>query len=182
MLEFDPSPRGRVVSVNVSPGGVPKLPVASAWVGRLGLDTDAHTEPEPTHGGPDQAVCIYAVEAIERVAADGHQAFPGAYGENLTVRGLDWASLRAGDVLAIGEDGLTLELTKQAGPCQTIAHWFVERGIARIAPKIHPEDARWYARVLVEGGVEPGASVILDRASVNVGSARQARSESHTGA
>ena len=180
MPKLDPSPRGRVVSVNVSPGGVPKLPVASAWVGRLGLDKDAHTEPEPMHGGPDQAVCIYAVEAIERVAADGHRAFPGAYGENLTVRGLDWASLRAGDVLAIGEDGLTLELTKQAGPCQTIAHWFIERGIARIAPKVHPEDARWYARVLVEGRVEPGASVILDRASLNVGSALQARLESHT--
>ncbi len=182
MPDPNPSALGRVVSVNVSPGGVPKLPVASAWIGRLGLDTDAHTEPEPTHGGPDQAVCLYALEAIERVAADGHQAFPGAYGENLTVEGLDWASLRAGDVLAIGEDGLALELTKQAGPCQTIAHWFVERGIARISPKVHPEDARWYARVLVEGRVEPGASVIVDRASEIVDGARQTTSESRPGA
>lgn len=154
---------GRIVSVNVSPGGVPKRPVASAWVGRLGLDTDAHTEPPPTHGGPDQAVCLYAVEAIARVAADGHQAFPGAYGENLTVEGIDWAGLRAGDVLTIGEGGPTLELCDMAGPCQTIAHWFVERRIARISPKIHPEDSRWYARVLVEGRVAPGDRVTVER-------------------
>ncbi len=150
---------GRIASVNVSPGGVPKLPVASAWIGQLGLDTDAHTEPEPVHGGPEQAVCLYAIEAIERVAADGHQAFPGAYGENLTVEGIDWAGLAAGDVLAIGDDGPRLQLTDMAGPCQTIAHWFVERRIARICPKLCPEDARWYARGLVEGRVTAGDRV-----------------------
>ena len=84
---------GRIASVNVSPGGVPKLPVPSAWIGRLGLDVDRHTEPEPMHGGPDQAICLYAMEAIGRVAADGHQAFAGAYGENLTIAGVDWGAL-----------------------------------------------------------------------------------------
>jgi MOSC domain-containing protein YiiM len=150
---------GRIVSVNVSPGGVPKLPVLSAWVGRLGLDADAHSEPEPVHGGPDQAVSLYSVEAIARVAADGHQAFPGAYGENLTLEGIDWGALREGDRLDIGEDGLSIELTKMAGPCQTIAHWFVDRRIARISPFLRPEDARWYARVLAEGPVRPGDRV-----------------------
>jgi len=150
---------GRIASVNISAGGVPKKPVPDAWVGRLGLDADRHNEPEPMHGGPDQAVCLYSIEAIERVAADGHQAFPGAYGENLTLEGIDWGSLRAGNVLVIGEAGPTLELVSYAAPCQTIAHWFVERGIARISPKAHPEDARWYARVLVEGRAAPGDRV-----------------------
>jgi MOSC domain-containing protein YiiM len=154
---------GRVASVNVSPGGVPKLPVASAWVGPLGLDADAHSEPEPVHGGPDQAVSLYSVEAIARVAADGHQAFPGAYGENLTLEGIDWGALREGDRLDIGEDGLSIELTKMAGPCQTIAHWFIDRRIARISPFLRPEDARWYARVLAEGRVAPGDRVEIER-------------------
>lgn len=154
---------GRVASVNVSPGGVPKLPVDSAWVGRLGLDADAHDKPEPVHGGPDQAVCLYSVEAIERVAADGHQAFPGAYGENLTLAGIDWGALRAGDRLAIGDDGLSIELTDMAGPCQTIAHWFIDRRIARISPNLRPQDARWYARVLAEGRVAPGGRVEIER-------------------
>jgi MOSC domain-containing protein YiiM len=56
-----------------------------------------------------------------------------------------------------------LELTKQAAPCQTIAHWFTGRHIARISPQVHPEDARWYARVVMEGPVAPGMPVRLER-------------------
>lgn len=151
-----PSRTGRVNRVNVSKGGVPKLPVPATAVRRLGLDGDGHATPEPTHGGEMQAVSLYSVEALARVAADGHQAFPGAFGENLTLQGIDWAALSAGDRLAIGRGGLLLELTKHAAPCQTIAHWFVDREIARISPKVHPEDARWYARLLVEGRVAEG--------------------------
>ena len=150
---------GRVHQVNVSRGGVPKLPVPGAEVRRRGLDGDGHTEPEPVHGGELQAVSLYSIEALARVAADGHRAFPGAYGENLTLEGIDWAALGPGDRLAIGDGGLLLELTNQAAPCQTIAHWFVDRKIARISPRIHPEDARWYARVIVEGPVATGDAV-----------------------
>jgi MOSC domain-containing protein YiiM len=159
MSSLVPGRAGRVHQVNVSKGGVPKLPVSGTAVRRLGLDGDGHTEPEPMHGGELQAVSIYSVEALARVAADGHQAFPGAYGENLTLEGVDWAALGPGVRLAIGGAGLVLELTKHAAPCQTIAHWFVDRQIARISPKLHPEDARWYARVIVEGPVAAGDSV-----------------------
>lgn len=147
------NPSGRVAHVNVSRGGgVPKLPIAGTWVSRLGLEGDAHTEPEPMHGGPEQAVCLYSVESITRVEADGHQAFPGAFGENLTLEGIEMGSLNPGDRLAIG-DKLVIEITKRAQPCQTIAHWFVERRIGRIGGKTHPQDARWYARVVTEGNV-----------------------------
>ena len=154
-----PGRTGRVHQVNVSAGGVPKLPVPGTQVRRLGLDGDGHTEPEPIHGGELQAVSIYYIEALARVAADGHRAFPGAYGENLTLEGIDWPALGPGERLAIGGGGLLLELTNHAAPCQTIAHWFVDRRIARISPKIHPKDARWYARVIVEGPVVAGDAV-----------------------
>jgi MOSC domain-containing protein YiiM len=152
-----PEPRlGRVASVNISPGGVPKLPVPEQWVGLLGLADDRHTEPAPSHGGPDQAVCLYSMEAIARVAADGHTAFPGAYGENLTLEGVEMDSLAPGDRLAIGEDGLVIEITWNAAPCKTQAHWFLNGRFARISHKTHPGDARWYARVISEGPVRPG--------------------------
>jgi MOSC domain-containing protein YiiM len=154
---------GRIASVNVSPGGVPKRPVPRAWVGSLGLDTDAHSEPAPVHGGPEQAVCLYSVESIARVAADGHQAFPGAYGENLTLEGIELGDLAAGDRLEIGGGGLVIELTKHAAPCQTIAHWFVDRRIGRISSRTNGADARWYARVLSEGPVAPGDRVEVIR-------------------
>lgn len=150
---------GRVVSVNVNEGGVPKLPVDEQWVGRMGLADDRHDEPEPIHGGVDQAVCLYSVEAIERVSADGHTAFPGAFGENLTLEGIEMESLAEGDRLAIGEDGLVIEITKNAGPCKTQAHWFIDGRFARISQKTHPNDARWYARVISEGPVRPGDAV-----------------------
>ncbi len=161
----EPGDVGFVVAVNANAGGVPKPPVAGSSFARLGPTNDAHTEPEPVHGGPDQAVCLYAQEAIERVRADGHQAFPGAYGENLTLLGIAWGQLAAGDRLVVGEGetAVELELTKHTAPCQTLAHWFVGRRIARISGKVHPEDARWYARVLREGEVRPGMPVRVVR-------------------
>jgi len=159
MSEPIPGRTGRVHQVNVSKGGVPKLPVEGARVHRLGLEGDGHTEPEPIHGGPDAAVSLYCVEAIARVAADGHTAFPGAFGENLTLEGIDWAALRAGDRMTIGEGGLEIELAKNASPCTTLQHYFSDGRFARISQKVHPEDARWYARVLGEGPVAPGDRV-----------------------
>jgi MOSC domain-containing protein YiiM len=147
---------GRIASVNVNRGGVPKLPIDGAWVGPLGVEGDAHREPEPIHGGPDQAVCLFSVESIARVAADGHTAFPGAYGENLTLEGIELGSLAAGDRLAIGEDGLVIEMTWPATPCKTQAGWFIGGRFARISQKTHPEDARWYARVISPGRVATG--------------------------
>ena len=160
-----PGATGIVASVNLSRGGVPKQPVDDTRILRLGLEGDGHDEPEPTHGGPDQAVSLYSQEAIERVRADGHEAFPGGYGENLTLLGVDWGALGSGDRLALGDSasGPLLELVSYANPCQTIAHWFVERRIARISGRTHPDDARWYARVLREGAVAPGMAVHLVR-------------------
>lgn len=154
---------GRIASVNVSNGGVPKRPVPRAWVERLGLDTDGQAEPEPIHGGPLAAVSLYSVEAIARVAADGNDVFPGAFGENLTLQGIDLGAAQAGDRLAIGDGGLELELTQYANPCRTLTHYFPDRKFARISSKTHPEDSRWYARVLAEGPVVAGDRVELTR-------------------
>jgi MOSC domain-containing protein YiiM/SAM-dependent methyltransferase len=151
---------GLVVSVNVSSGGVPKLPMSGTAVRHGGLEGDAHTDLKH-HGGPLQDACLYPFEAIERIAGEGHQAFPGAYGENLTLIGIDWGALRAGDRLRIGADGPLLELTDFATPCEKQARWFVEGRISRISGRRHPADARWYARTLEEGSVAPGDVVAL---------------------
>ena len=164
---IDPGLAGVVASVNLNRGGVPKPPVDGTVVRTLGLEGDGHANPD-VHGGPTAAVCLYPQEAIERVRADGHQAFPGSYGENLTLLGIDWTLLHEGDRLELGDEdaaerGPLLELTQYAAPCATQAHWFVEGRIARISHKVRPEDARWYARVLREGPVAPGMSVRVVR-------------------
>lgn len=150
---------GRVASVNVNDGGVPKLPVAEQWVGTLGLADDHHNEPIPMHGGVDQAVCLYSMEAIERLKAEGHNAFPGAFGENLTLEGIELDSIGPGDRLRIGQDGLVIEITWHAQPCKKQADWFSDGRFARISGNTHPAEARWYARVISEGTVRPGDAV-----------------------
>jgi MOSC domain-containing protein YiiM len=155
---------GLVLAVNTSPGGVPKRPVAWTRIRVGGLDGDGHANPR-VHGGPLQDVCLLAFEAIERIRADGHQAFPGAYGENLTLAGLDWAGLRAGDRLEVGHAGKgpLLELTDYASPCDQQARWFVDGRYGRISARKHPQDARWYARTIREGPVSAGDAVRLIR-------------------
>lgn len=153
-------PRGRVLQVNVSPGGVPKLPVARAWVGPWGLDGDRHID-DTVHGGPHRAVALFAIEAIRRVAAEGHPIFPGSAGENLTTEGIEWAALPIGTRVAVGKGGLLLEISKADMPCDTIRGSFVEGRSGRISILTHPSDSRMYARVLVEGPVSPGDAIGL---------------------
>ena len=93
---------GRVLQVNISGGGVPKQPVDLAWVGRLGLRGDAHDD-FTVHGGPHQAVCLYGIEAIERLQSEGHPVGPGSVGENLTTTGVEWSTLPVGTRARIGD-------------------------------------------------------------------------------
>ena len=97
---------GRIVRINVSAGGVPKRPVRTARVTLAGLEGDGHRN-RKLHGGPDRALCLFSLEQIEALQAEGHPVEPGALGENLTVTGLDWPRVRPGDLLRLGETVLT---------------------------------------------------------------------------
>jgi MOSC domain-containing protein YiiM len=148
---------GRVVQINISPGGVPKLPVASARVTREGLTGDAHRDAEH-HGGPERAVCLYAMEAIAALQSEGHPIVPGSIGENLTVQGLDWAAVAPGTILGVGEH-VILQITRYTSPCGNIRPVFRDGDYGRVSQKRHPGWSRVYARVLGEGPLRPGDQV-----------------------
>ncbi len=150
---------GRILQVNVSPGGVPKLPVERAWVDRYGLDGDGHSEPT-VHGGPHRAVALFAIEAIRRVAAEGHPIAPGSCGENLTTEGVEWSTLPVGTRFRVGER-LVLELSAPDNPCSTIRGSFSDERFARISILTNPADSRMYARVVEAGEVRPGDPIEL---------------------
>ena len=152
-------PDGRLVQVNVSGGGVPKLPVQRARVGHLGIEGDRQRD-ETVHGGPHRAVSILGIEAIRRVAAEGHPIAPGTTGENLTVSGFDVSTLPIGTRLAIGDE-VVLELAGAADPCRTIRHSFRDLRFGRLGIATHPDDSRMYARVLHEGSVAPGDPITV---------------------
>ena len=145
--------------LNISGGGVPKLPIAEVRIGSLGLDGDRHHDTKH-HGGPDQAVCVYSLEVIERLRQEGHPIAPGSTGENITIRGLDWPRVTPGSRLEFA-GGVVLEVTKYTSPCSTIRGSFLGSEIGRIGQDEHPGESRVYTRVLVEGGARAGESVLL---------------------
>ena len=159
MSEERPSPvvTGRIHQLNVSPGGVPKRPVPRALLTALGLEGDAVRHPD-IHGGPDRALCLYALERIDALREEGHPIFPGALGENVTTAGLDFSGLEPGDRLRLGPDAL-VEVVSYTAPCRTIAGSFHDRAYGRVSQKVHPGWSRVYARVLAGGLLEPGQTV-----------------------
>ncbi|HUF06357.1 MAG TPA: GNAT family N-acetyltransferase [Candidatus Binatia bacterium] len=152
-------PDGTLLQVNVSDGGVPKLPVPTARVTSGGVEGDRQRE-ITVHGGPHRAVSILGIEAIRRVAAEGHPIAPGTTGENLTTEGFDVSALPVGTRLAIGGE-VVLELSAPTNPCRTIRHSFTDLRFGRLAMKAHPADSRMYARVVREGVVRPGDPITL---------------------
>lgn len=153
-----PRQRGRVVQINTSNGGVPKSPVAGATVGRGGLAGD-HQEATAHHGRPFQALCLWSSEVIAGLAAEGHPIGPGSAGENLTITGLDWGSLRPGARLRVGT--ALAEISLPAVPCAKQARWFSDGDVSRLAHEVRPDGVRWYAWVREPGEVRAGDEVVV---------------------
>jgi MOSC domain-containing protein YiiM len=148
-----------IVQVNISKGGVPKLPVLEARVGPDGIIGDGHSEPD-IHGGPERALCIFAIERIEMLAAEGHPISPGSTGENITTRGLDWDAIVPGTRLRLGRD-VVVEVTRYTTPCATIRGSFSDRDSNRIHNNLHPGDSRVYTRIITEGTIRPGDAIAV---------------------
>src|SRR3954471_16640534 len=95
------SPEGRVTGLQRSAGGVPKLPVERAMVRAGGMEGDKQAN-RRFHGGPDRALCLYAQERLDALAAAGHPVERGTLGENVTIAGLVWDEVRPGTRLRLG--------------------------------------------------------------------------------
>ena len=160
---------GRIVQISVSPRGVPKTAVPRARITSLGVEGDGH-RPVPYHGGPERAVCLYALEAIRALQAEGHAIAPGTLGENVTVEGLPWSTVTPGRRLRLG-DGVLLEVTSYTTPCRTIMRAFSDRAYGRVCQSHHPGWSRVYARVLTEGVVATGDPVRVLESAAEVAAA-----------
>jgi MOSC domain-containing protein YiiM len=158
-----PTAEGAVAQVSTSPGGVPKLAVPAALVTPRGLTGDRQAN-RMHHGRPWQAVCLWSADVIDALAADGHPIGYGSAGENLTLRGLDWSSMRPGVRVEVGS--ALLETTPYAIPCQQNAEWFTDGRFRRIAHEVAPGTSRIYARVLVPGRVRVRDTVVVEPAAL----------------
>lgn len=148
---------GRLDGLFVSAGGLPKHPLRVGAIGFSGLGGDRQAT-RKHHGRPQQALCLWSAEVVEALAAAGHPIAPGFAGENLSLRGLDPATLQPGVRLGVGE--MRCELLGYAIPCSQNARWMADGDIGRLH---HRRGwSRLYARVLAPGAVAVGDPVVLE--------------------
>ena len=96
------SQAAEIVAVCVGPGGIPKPQVETCAVTVEGLEGDGHRY--ESHGGPDRAVCLLALEVYEALREDGVACDePGTFGEKRPDPWPRRSELEAGDRLRFGE-------------------------------------------------------------------------------
>jgi hypothetical protein len=153
-----PTQDGVVAQLSTSDGGVPKSPVGTVDVGRRGLVGDRQDN-RKHHGRPFQALCLWSTEVIDALVVEGHPVHPGAAGENITVTGIDWTTIRPGVRLLVGQ--VLCEVSAWALPCRKNDQWFTGRS-DRIDHDLHPGWSRAYAWVLEPGTIATGDPVAVE--------------------
>jgi MOSC domain-containing protein YiiM len=137
--------------VEVLTGG-DKLPVASADLYTLGFAGDGQGD-AINHGGPDKAVCVYSFDHYpywEQVL--GRALQPGAFSENLTIRGLSEDTACIGDVFRAG--AALLQVSQPRKPCTKLAGKHGEPQLIKWVTDIN--FTGFYLRVLQAGRVAVG--------------------------
>lgn len=153
----------RIIQLSRSPGGVPKLPVDEAEITAAGMAGDSQND-RLHHGGPERALCLYSADLIDALVREGHPVTPGALGENVTIRGLDWSTVLPGCELLLGD--VHVAVTRFTVPCTKIRDAFSDKDFTRISAQLHPGWSRVYVRVLREGSLHVGDPVSLVRPSI----------------
>ncbi|MDE3088323.1 MAG: MOSC domain-containing protein [Chloroflexota bacterium] len=145
----------RIFQISASKeGGVPKHARREAQIDSLGIVGSRVAHPED-HGGPERALCLYSLERILALQAEGHPLFPGSIGENITTVNLDWEQIGLGACLRLGAQ-VVIQVTRYTSPCETIAASFVDGHYDRISQKRYAGWSRVYARVLRPGRFRVG--------------------------
>ena len=149
-----------IFQISVSDGGVPKMAVREAEVKELGVVGDRQRDLKH-HGGPQRAVCVYALERIVALQAEGHPIYPGAIGENVTVAGLDWDQVKPGSRLLLG-DQVVLEVTRYTEPCSNLTDSFIDGYFNRVHQERFAGWSRVYTQVVQTGRIKVGDVVRVE--------------------
>lgn len=160
----------RVVSVNTGRGkpaawagelkhtAIDKRPVTGAVrAGPLGLAGDEQSD-QVNHGGPDQALYVYAREDLDWWAAGiGRGLRDGIFGENITTAGLDVTHAVIGETWRFGE--VLVQVTSPRVPCVVFRNWLDEKGWIKSFRAAGRPGA--YLRVCQPGPVRAGDPIEL---------------------
>jgi MOSC domain-containing protein YiiM len=169
------APSARLLSVNVGrPRAVEtgrRTVVTAIWkspvegrvaVRGVNLAGDAQAD-RSVHGGPDKAVYAYAIEETREWEGEvGRVLGPGAFGENLTVEGIDVSGALIGERWRVGTT--LLEVAQPRVPCFKLGLRMGDPSfVKRFAQASRPGA---YLRIVEEGELGAGDAVEVDAASL----------------
>ncbi len=165
---------GRVHQINVKPEtagehGLPKKSVDSAVMRRAGLEGDfnRYRHEEQADDG-DAALLLMPLETIRELNDEGWPIQPGDLGENLTLTGIPYATLGPGKTFTVGE--AEIQVSRRADPCENLFLLpYVGEAKGPAFLKVMLGRRGWYARVLREGIIRRGDSVVEHGESAHVG-------------
>lgn len=146
-----------ILSINISKGGIPKLPIDSVRVTFAGLEGDGHNHAK--HYNPIQAVCLQDAEKLQELSKREYALTPGSAGENLTVKNLQVNALSLGAILQF-PGGVVLEISKVRKPCYVMDA--IDAQLKSDALGRHG----MYAKVIQEGIIKMGDSIQIVQSDV----------------
>jgi MOSC domain-containing protein YiiM len=139
--------------------GFYKKPVEGAvFVGMKNIAGDGQADLKH-HGGIDKAVLAYSAENYPKWRDELHMPdMPhGAFGENLTITGLNEETVCIGDIFRVGP--VIFEVSQPRQPCWKLARrWRMHELVAYV---VRNGRTGWYLRVMEEGFIEAGMTVEL---------------------
>ena len=139
-----------ILSVNISKGGIPKLPIDSVRVTFTGLEGDGHNHIK--HYDLNQAVCLQDIEKLAELSRENYILRPGSVGENLTVKNLQVNTLPLGTILQF-PGGVVLKISRVRKPCYVMDA--IDKQLKLDALGRHG----MYAKVIREGMIKKGDSI-----------------------
>ena len=137
---------------------ITKARVAAPELNLTELNLDGDRQADLTvHGGVDKAVYVYPAEHYPAWAAEGFEAEPGGFGENISLTGATEDDVRIGDVWAWGD--ALVQVSQPRQPCFKLA---MKTGRKDVTPMmIDSGRSGWYLRVLRPGTVPTSGAIEL---------------------
>ena len=141
--------------------GIHKSLVATPlWLSEQGFDGYEQAD-RRVHGGPEKAVHHYPRDHyatwIEQLGTQPLLLAPGAFGENLSTRGLTEESVCVGDVFELGQ--AVVQVSQGRQPCWKLNARLGHKGAARLMQDMGRTG--WYYRVLKPGFVTGSDELVL---------------------
>ena len=139
---------GRLMGVSVSKKrGMPKTNINKAFLKKnVGIEGDSHS------GDWHRMLSLLPYEVIQYVNKKGFDFKPGGFAENLTIDGIDFDSMKIGDLLQIGKTAI-IKITQKGKEHED------DKFIQNIVGESILPHYGYFAEVLQEGKIKVGDEV-----------------------